>query len=359
MNQTGTLSAAGDLVVRERLVEANENVADAGYAATMKYLNEADVTFGSCEVQFTDRGYRTDSPIAYQVDPEVAHDLGRIGFDVLTVATNHTCDFGEVAFVDTLTNLRKSGITPVGGGNNLDEAMQPVITRVGDLAVGILAVSCLVPPDYSATSTRPGIAPIRIDQSIDFDPLLMIIEPGAPLSMRSSAREQDVDRLRSAIVDLRSHVDFVLVSVHFGYGRGDVLAEYQRPLAHAIVEAGADLVLGNHTHSPGPIEIHNGVPIVYSLGNHIAQQDWQGANASQQAIFSAIDEWSVVARFSLEPHHVRGIELAATYCDRSTGLPALVTAGAQAEAVFSRIERLSAPWGTKLTTFGDRATVQL
>ncbi|WP_430335867.1 CapA family protein [Rhodococcus sp. ACT016] len=357
MVKSAVLTAAGDVVIRERLLDEEERIVDSGYASTAAYLRDSDASFGSCEVQFSARGYRTDAPIAYRVPPVVADDLARAAFDIMTVATNHTCDFGEEAFVDTLDALSSAGVDVVGGGLTFREAIAPVIRTVGGLEVATLAVSCLLPPDYSATETRPGIAPLRVDQSVDLHPLMMLIEPGAPLKVRSAVRGEDLARLTAQIGELRDKVDLVVVSVHWGYGRGAVLAEYQRPLAHALVDAGADLLLGNHTHSPGPIEVYKGVPIVYSLGNHIAQQDWAGASPAQAAIFADIDEWSTVARFVLEPHAVREIELRATFCPRSVGLPALLTDDS-AIPVFDRIQRLSAPFGTKILIDGDRATIR-
>ena len=358
MTLTGTLSAAGDLVVRERIFGEDGAPLDSGYGRTLDYLRRAHTVWGSLEVQFTERGYRTDSPIAYRVDAQVAQDLGRAGFTLMTVATNHTGDFGEEGFLDTLSAMREAGVQSVGGGANLTDATAPLFHHIGDLRVATLAVSCLLPPDTAATDERPGIAPIRIHQSTDFDPLLMLIEPGSPLPVRSVADQRDVARLCDAIAAARTEADFVLVSIHWGYGKGDRLASYQHPLAEAVVAAGADLVLGNHTHSPGPIEFIDGVPIIYSLGNHIAQQDWASATPKQQAIFADIDEWSAVATFSLAPHRVTRIELAITQCPRSTGLPEIIDDERAAPAL-DRLERLYAPYGTSFDRVAARAVIHM
>lgn len=352
-NPACVLAAAGDIVIRRRLFGGQDF--DRGYEQTNAWLREGDLIWGSCEVQFSNRGYRSDAPIAYRVDAEVARDLGRAGFNLMTVATNHTCDFGEPAFLDTLDNLTKAGITAVGGGKDLSQAMAPVIREVHGLRVGVLAVSCLVPPDYAATSDRPGIAPVRIEQSVDFNPLFMLIEPGAPLRVRSRANDQDQARLTDAVTALRKEVDFVMVSVHWGYGKGEVLAEYQQPLAHAIIDAGADLIMGNHTHSPGALEVYEGKPIIYSLGNHIAQQAWDEATPLQKEIYATIDPWSVVAQCILRPHHVEEIRFRATRCDRVIGLPTLVNDPAEAFPVLERLQRISTQFGTSMVIEGAQA----
>lgn len=352
---TCTLTAAGDIVVRHSLFQDGYVVCPA-YARTLDYLRAGDLIWGSCEVQFSNHGYRTDAPIAYLVPPAVAADLGAAGYNVMTVATNHTCDFGPGAFMDTLKYLEEAGITAVGGGANLKAAQAPVIGMYGGLRIGMLAVSCLVPPDYAATSDRPGIAPLHVEQSVDFNPLMMMIEPGAPLAVRSRVKPDELAGLQAAIRNLRKEVDFVLVSVHWGYGRGNVLAEYQRPLAHAIVEAGADLVLGNHPHSPAGMETHMGKPIIYSLGNHIAQQAWDEATPEQQAIYDHIDPWSLVASLELAQHAVRKIQFRVTQCERATGLPGLVENATLAEPVLRQFQAISAAMGTDIEVDGIEAS---
>ncbi|SJZ56120.1 poly-gamma-glutamate synthesis protein (capsule biosynthesis protein) [Enhydrobacter aerosaccus] len=347
------LAAAGDIVIRSRLFDERGAV-HPEYERTLHYLRNADLVWGSCEVQFAAKGYRTDAPIAYLVDPMVAADLGRAGFGIMTVATNHTCDFGPEAFLETLDNLQSASITPVGGGRTVSEAVAPRVLDVAGRRIGFLAVSCLLPPDYAATEQRPGIAPLQVEQWTEFNPILLATEPGAPLKMRSRVRAEDQERLITAIQALRPRVDLLIVSVHWGYGRGDPQAEYQRPLGHAIINAGADMVLGNHPHSPAGIETYRGRPILYSLGNHIAQQDRVNATPIQKEIFSQIDPWSLVCRIEFCAAGVRTIEFCATECDVQ-GMPILIESEADARPILDRFRRLSATMGTEIMVEGPRA----
>lgn len=352
-----TLTATGDSVIRHRLYEGGK-LRWPQYQETIDFLRSGDAAWGVCEVQFSERGFRTDSLVAYRVVPSVAADLAAAGFNIMSVATNHTWDFGPDAFLDTLDNLREAGIRPVGGGAHLDEALAPVVLEANGMRIGFLAASCLLPPYYAATDDRPGIAPLRVHQSHDLDPLRMMIEPGAPLAVRSRVDERDLQAFVQQIRKLTSQVDFVVASVHWGYGRGEPLAEYQRPLGHALIEGGADMVLGNHTHSPSGIEIHRGKPIVYGLGNHIAQQDRAEATAAQKAIFADIDPWSVLARFTLTTEGVTRIELVPTECGES-GLPIPMQDPTPAAPVLNRLARLCHELGTKLKVDGLRAEVVL
>lgn len=350
-------TAAGDIIIQRRLFEAG-NEPPHGYMQTLDFLRTGDVVWASFEVQLSKRGFRTDSTIAYLADPVVASDLAKAGYSLMTVATNHTWDFGPDAFVDTLTNLRQAGITPVGGGSTAEEANAPVFLDVNGLRIAVVAVSCLVPPYYAATDDRPGIAALRINQSIELNGLDFMLEPGAPVPVRSSVEEEDMQRLTSLIKKLSSEVDFVLVSVHWGYGRGDTLAEYQRPLGRRIIEAGADMVLGNHMHSPGGVDIHHGKPIIYSLGNHLAQHSYKTANEKQKKIFASIDPWSVVARFTLARHKVEKLEFFATECDED-GMPCLVESPEVAAPVLRRLQRMSSDVGNKIQIDGASAQLDL
>ncbi len=351
-----TLGAAGDIVVCRRLFDGNGPL-HPGYERTLNYLREADLVWGACEVQFSQRGYRTDAPIGYLVDPVVAEDLGRAGFGIMTVATNHTCDYGPDAFLDTLAHLNAAGIDTVGGGPDLERALEPWIGVVNGCRLGILAVCCLVPPDYAATDQRPGIAPLRIEQWPEINPVMLATEPGAPMTMRSRVCPEDLDRLCRQVTALRSSVDALIVSVHWGYGRGFPQAEYQGPLGRAIIDAGADMVLGNHPHSPAGIETYQGRPILYSLGNHIAQHDWDNTNADRQKIFSQIDPWSVVCRIELGRGGVSSIAFRATECDRD-GVPNLIEEPMTAMPVLERFQQLSGTMGTTLAIDGLSAVAR-
>ena len=356
MSDRFVLAAAGDIVIRNRLF-GDHAVRSDGFDALMAHMKQADLVWGSCEVQFSTRGWRTDSTIAYLVDPDVGRDLGRAGYEIMTVATNHTWDYGPEAFLDTLDHLREGGVEPVGGGRKPADAWAPSIRTLNGIRVGILAVSCLVPPYYAVLDNRPGIAAVRIRQYAALDPIGMMIEPGGPIAVESMAEEEDVATLEAAIKALRPQVDVLIVSIHWGYGRGTPLATYQRPLARRVVAAGADFILGNHGHSPTAIEIIDGKPVIYSLGNHIAQQDRINATPRQLEIFAHIDPWSVIADIEIARDGVRSIVLRPTACG-ADGLPALIEPGPLADAILSRVVELSAAAGTRVSVERGVATIQ-
>jgi poly-gamma-glutamate synthesis protein (capsule biosynthesis protein) len=354
MTKRFVLAAAGDIVIRHRLF-GEQAVRSSGFDALMSHMKAADLVWGSCEVQFSTRGFRTDSTIAYLVDPEVGRDLGRAGYQVMTVATNHTWDYGPDAFLDTLTHLREGGVAPVGGGRLPEEAWAPWIREINGIRVGILAVSCLVPPYYAVLPDRPGIAAVRIRQLAALDPIGMMIEPGGPIRVESFAEEEDVVQLEEAIRALRGEVDVLIVSIHWGYGRGTPLATYQRPLARRVVAAGADFILGNHGHSPTALEVIDGKPVIYSLGNHIAQQDRANATPRQLEIFADIDPWSMIADIEFSETGVTAIKFHPT-ATGPDGLPVRLGEGDTAGSILERMQSLSAAVGTTIEIAGGQAT---
>lgn len=357
MSDTFLLTAAGDIVIRHPLFGEGA-VNSSGFSELMDFMRRGDLVWGSCEVQFSTRGFRTDSAIAYLVPPRVGQDLGKAGFNVMTVATNHTWDFGPDAFLDTIDNLSAGGVTPIGGGRTPEEAWKPMIREINGVRIGILAASCLVPPYYAVLEDRPGIAAVRVRQRIALDPLGMMMEPGAPINVDSFAEPDDLAVLADAIRKLKAQVDVVIVSMHWGYGRGTPLAAYQRPLARQIVEAGADMILGNHAHSPTAIEMIDGKPVIYSLGNNVAQQDRVNATPRQLEIFEDIDPWSVIAEFDISRHGIRRITLVPTAC-QADGLPIITRDAELAQIVLNRIAQLSSRYGTDIRIEENRAYIDL
>lgn len=175
-----------------------------------------------------------------------ADALANAGFDVMSVATNHikncgltTC--GDRAFFDTLDNLRRVGILPVGAGKNHAEAMQPVVVTVNGVRFGIVSLGQIEPMAF-AGEDKPGIAVLT------------------------------KENLQSAIAAARQVSDVVIAMPHWGPEYMSIPNWIQRNLARDLVAAGADLVVGNHTHVVQAIQEIDGVPIFYGLGNFVFDQ---------------------------------------------------------------------------------------
>jgi poly-gamma-glutamate capsule biosynthesis protein CapA/YwtB (metallophosphatase superfamily) len=272
------------VIVPARCVQAaidERGDADYIYEDVRHILRKANITVGTLNATLTDFPPRTGCVITYVlVGGSInAGAMSRAGFDVMSVATNHikncgigTC--GDQAFYDTLENLRKAGIEPVGAGANHDEAMQPVVLDVKGVRFGIVSLGQIEPMAF-ATSDQPGIA------------------------------ELTDDNLRTAITEARNVSDVVIAMPHWGPEYSPKPNHYQLHFARVAVEAGVDLVVGNHTHVVQAYQEIEGVPVFYGLGNFVFDQVW--SRETQQGVILVIHfEGTRYSGHEFIPTHVDG-----------------------------------------------------
>ncbi len=234
------------------------------------------------ELPLTTVDQPADKAITLRADPGIAPSLREAGVDVVTVANNHALDHGPEGLFETVDVLKSSGIAAVGGGADLEQALQPALLSVNGLLVAVFGLASTLPPGYAATSQRPGIAPIRVLSKFLIDSTTLDEQPGMSPWVETEAVEEDVRRACGEIAAVRDEADLVVVQIHWGVPNGwcaafqGPLADYQRPLGHALIEAGADLVVGHHPHTVHGVERYRQGLIAYSLGNflfHSMSQD--------------------------------------------------------------------------------------
>jgi hypothetical protein len=201
----------------------------------------ADLMMVNEEFPFSNRGTAMENKqFTFRIEPEriqVFHDLG---IDIVTLANNHTLDYGQEALADTFETLDQAGIQYVGAGNNYEEAKTLREFDINDKKIGILAASRVIPEVSWAAGTSPGVF-----------------------------STYDASGLVEEIKEADASCDKVIVYVHWGVEKSEYPEDYQRELAKQYIDAGADLVIGAHPHVLQGIEYYNGIPIVYSLGNFI------------------------------------------------------------------------------------------
>jgi poly-gamma-glutamate synthesis protein (capsule biosynthesis protein) len=156
------------------------------------------------------------------------------------VANNHAGDYGRAAFVETLAHLEAAGIRPVGGGRDLTAAHAPLWIERGGLRIAVLAYNEFKPRAFEAGPDWPGVAWSEDSQVL-----------------------ADIRAARAAGADL------VIPFMHWGWEREPAPGERQRQLARAMIDAGADAVVGGHPHVTQGAEYYRGRLIVYSLGNFV------------------------------------------------------------------------------------------
>jgi poly-gamma-glutamate capsule biosynthesis protein CapA/YwtB (metallophosphatase superfamily) len=246
--------AGGDLVLDEP---------DPGHwlAGIAPAILAADLAIAHLEVPHTRRGTELAGDVpAPGAPPENLPAIAKAGFAMLSLAGNHIADCGPEGIEDTIAGLEALGIAHAGAGANLADARRPALRVVGGRRVALLSYNCVGPQNGWAGEARAGAAYLRVDTA-DGSP----IAPAAPLAEAST---EAFEILRADVAAARRDADIVLVALHKGVVHVPArLAPYERPLAHAAIEAGADAVLGHHAHIVRGIEFHRGRPIFHGLGN--------------------------------------------------------------------------------------------
>jgi poly-gamma-glutamate synthesis protein (capsule biosynthesis protein) len=333
-------------------------------------LRAADLAFGNLEGSLTRSGAAVEKLMTLRMDPDCAAHLRAMGFVAMGVANNHALDYGSDAFLESQALLRANGIVPAGGGRDLAEAWEPAIVDAKGVRIAFLAAASTLPPGSAAGEGRPGIAPIHVTESYEPTATLGLEQPGTSPFVHTRAWQEEVEAAQAAVRRARAQADFVVFSIHWGVPpfyraphQGD-LAEYQRPLGRALVEAGADLVAGHHPHSLQGIEVHQGKAIVHSLGNFVFDYyvDCGSSIVVRNAPYApecgADREWceSLILEVTLAEGEVR-YDLWPVLLD-AAGNPQLLE-GEDARRVIERLAGMSAPLGGRVAWEGERGRLLL
>lgn len=237
------------------------------YAHCADLLRSGDITFGQLEVLFTEKGSLQSFPSArwfVRLPSTDASSLSHAGFDVVSCASNHAGDWGNEALLDSIENIRGQGVLTTGAGIDPDQARQPAIVERGTTTVAFLAYASVAPPGCYAIGDKAGIAPMRA--STYYEPL--DAQPGTPPRVVTIPTPDDLEAVSEDVRLAKERADVVVVSLHWGvHFVPKEIAEYQPIVAHAIIDSGADLIVGHHPHILKAVETYKGKVIFYSIGN--------------------------------------------------------------------------------------------
>ncbi len=264
-----TIAAVGDIFLQEALPPTAE------LAAVSEVLRGVDIAFGNLETPVSTRGAPAEKWVNMRMPPDLLPDIAALGFNMLTLANNHMMDFGEVALRDTFDCLRERDLPYVGAGENLDAAWRAESVEIGALKVAFLGAASTLGPGAAAAANSPGVAPIHVSESYHIDPAASLEQPGSAPYVFTRAWREDLERATRAIEAARKEADFLVLALHWGvppFWRPrfqDGLADYQIEVGRALIDAGADLIVGHHPHSLQEVEVYRGKPIFYSLGNFV------------------------------------------------------------------------------------------
>jgi poly-gamma-glutamate capsule biosynthesis protein CapA/YwtB (metallophosphatase superfamily) len=271
------------------------NVTDASvpFARVQEIFQRADVRFSNLECcLYTPPGGHSVENEGFFADPAIGGAaLTSAGIDAVGLANN--VNYGDAAITASIAQLDRLGIAHCGAGLNRAAATRPAIVQCHDLRIGFLQRSSVYwPTNHEATERTPGIAVIRAHTAYQVPmhktqpEIPPLNRPGIPPTVLTWTDQHYLRQLVADIVALRANADFVVVSCHWGLWK-DVLT-YMSEIAHAVIDAGADLVIGHGPHHFLPIEVYHGKLIFYGLGsfcfhtghNGRKHGDWVGIMAN-------------------------------------------------------------------------------
>jgi poly-gamma-glutamate capsule biosynthesis protein CapA/YwtB (metallophosphatase superfamily) len=225
-------------------------------------LQAADLTVGHLEVPHTHSRHELHGDVpAPGADPEHLCALKRAGFSGMTLAGNHIADCGAEGIADTIATLSSLGLQYTGAGATLAHARTPLLLAAPDgRRVGVLSYNCVGPAASWASEHGAGCAYLPVGTVDGSTP--------APAARYAIPQPECAQWLCADIAALRKSVDLVVVALHKGTVHTPArIEDYERTLAQLAIEAGADLVVGHHSHIVRGIEFHRGKPIFHGLGN--------------------------------------------------------------------------------------------
>ncbi len=255
---TTTLAAVGDVMLA-RGVARKMTRFGPGYPfeKAAPLLLSADIAFANLECPIAAGGAPVVKRVVFRARPATARSLAKAGVDIVSLANNHTLDYGPRGLAETMSNLRRNGVRWCGGGRSRDEAEAATVIQRNGIKVAFVGFCEFAPQDTSPRHKGPVIA----------------VAPNTSAMSNADV----VERVRRAVVRAQRQADVVVASFHWGVEYAPRPEAAQKTLALAAVAAGAGLVLGHHSHVLQGFQV---VPqnagrnarralIAFSLGNFV------------------------------------------------------------------------------------------
>ncbi len=237
-----SLVFAGDTVLDDTAGKIIEQGGDP-FSDFADYFAGADIRITNMECVVSTRGQANDKMYTFQAHPRVIPVLQK-HFDAVTLANNHSGDFGPDAFAQMLSLLKEAGLAQIGGGMNLKQAHTPLVFTRNGWRIAVLSYNEFHPRSFEAGFDIPGVAWSEDQQVME-----------------------DIQTAR------RIHrADLVIPVMHWGWENERTANPRQRQLAKLMIDAGADAVIGGHPHVTQDVSVYKGKPIVYSVGNFVMKE---------------------------------------------------------------------------------------
>ena len=237
------ITLTGDILLDRgvRQVVEQKGIDQLFSAGIDSVFQTSDAVVGNLECPATKVHAPVFKQYVFRAEPEWLSSLNRHGVTHLNLANNHSIDQGRIGLMDTRENIIKAGMTPVGSGQNQEEADEPVLLTDSPRRVWLIASLQLALENFSRLPDQPCVS------------------------------QQTIETLCQRIAQLKQADPkcFIIVSLHWGWENHVEVVPRQRYEARQLINAGADCLVCHHTHTRQPMETYQGKPIFYGLGNFI------------------------------------------------------------------------------------------
>lgn len=248
------ISAVGDIMLGRYVATLIKDNFDKPFEEVKEVFAESDIKFGNLECVLSDNDLENIKGKAKNFclkgPSDMVNVLNTVGFNVLSLANNHIYDYAHDGLIDTIENLSTNNIQTIGAGTNLEDARALKIIEVDNQKIGFLGYTDLAYVNFSdkneipaASENKSGVAPTKEE---------FILE--------------DIEKARDKC-------DLLFISLHWSDEYTHIPKNSQIELAHKIIDAGADGLLGHHAHNLQGVEIYKDKPIIYNMGNFIFDQN--------------------------------------------------------------------------------------
>ena len=312
-DQEFTMALTGDSIITRKLSVFRE----PQFLEMIELIRDADMAFTNLEMLFHDYEpypMHSSGGTYMRGDPQLAEELVWAGFDMVARANNHTGDYGVLGMNLTTKYVAEAGLVQAGAGASLYEAREAKYLQTHEARVALISVASTF-PDHSRAGksrgdipARPGLNPLRhtstrVLAADDFqtlsDALTEIgmrgggrggrggrggqrmnvfgtqVVSGEESGTRTTPNQEDMDEISAVVRSASNMADYTIVTIHaHESGRGrSTPADFLVTFARAMIDAGADVMVGHGPHVLRGIEIYKGKPILYSLGDFLFQNE--------------------------------------------------------------------------------------
>lgn len=325
------MAFTGDSIITRKLSVYDE----PQYLAMIDLLRDADLAFTNIEILFHDwESYPMASSggTYMRAQPELVHELTWAGIDLGSLANNHSGDFGPPAMLLTEKYAREAGIVAAGVGKSLAEAREAKFVETRNGRVALISLSSTFPDHSRAGKSRddipprPGLNPLRyrttylltreqldgvratmrelgMNPPEDSDRLTFLrqrFEVADAPGIRTEPNAEDMAEIGTVVRNASRQADYVIVTIHAHEGAGNrfVPAEFLVAFARKMVDEGASVFVGHGPHVLRAIEMYRGVPIMYSLGDFVFQNETLQRLPYENYVGQGLDESAGLADFN-------------------------------------------------------------